>query len=246
MPKPFSTKKLVQVRQGGVDHLLDLKEKNTKPFEAIEEAASKLDSLRPYSTGDPLRDLTGIDRQLNHLPEKLKELNERQLSEAWDEAEKVGRRAVFVQSHIALTINRKYAEEGVKKFAEAKNKSVRTIYNYIKLAELFPKIDPILDPSFYFKAIDMAHGDRDKSVKLIEMAKEKKSDDPAYSVRDFMSESAKKTGKKKEVSTKAVITRVASLLQEIRKAKDVAEYRAELQDIKNLLDGILGPIKRSR
>lgn len=239
MPKPFSAKNLEQIRQGKVAGLLKLKERNTKPFEAIKDSAGQLASLRPYTTGDPLRDLTGIDHQLNHLPDKLKELNEKQLSDAWDESEKVGRRAIFVQAHIVLTIKRKYAEEGVKKFAEAKNKSPQTIYNYIRLAELFPQIDPILDPTFYFKAIDMAHGDQGKSVKLIEMAKEKKIANPTYSVRDFMSEASKKTVKKKDINTKACIARAASLLQEIRKAPDVMEYRKELQDLRHILASIL-------
>lgn len=239
MPKPFSSKNLQQIRQGKVASLLKLKDRNTKPFEAIEDGARNLKSLQPYTTGDPLRDLTGIDHQLNHLPEKLKELNQKQLSDAWDESEKVGRRAIFVQAHIVLTIKRKYAEEGVKKFAEAKNKSPQTIYNYIRLAELFPKIDPILDPSFYFKAIDMAHGDQEKSVKLIEMAKEKKVGNPAYSIREFLSEASKKTAKKKDINTKACIARATSLLQEIRKAPDVLEYRKELQDLRHILQSIL-------
>lgn len=239
MPKPFSAKNLQQIRQGKVAGLLKLKDRNTKPFEAIEKSAGELSSLQPYTTGDPLRDLTGIDHQLNHLPDKLKELNEKQLSDAWDESEKVGRRAIFVQAHIALTVSRKYAEEGVKKFAESKNKSVRTIYNYIQLATLFPRIDPILEPTFYFRAIDMAHGDKEKSAKLIEMAKEKKVENPTYSVRDFMSEAASKTVKKTQVNTKAVISRITSLLQEIRKATDIKEHHKELINLKNILDGIL-------
>lgn len=246
MAAPFKKNKLAEVRAKNENKLAQLTDRNTKPFDGAIEAVKDNALLKPYSTGNATRDLVGIEHQLNHLPEHLNNLNERQLGESWEHAEKIGKAAAWIKGHIVSIMKKNYGAENIKKFAAKHNLNQSTIYNYIQLAEIFPKVDPLLDPSFHFKAIAITHGNKEKSIEAIETARTKKESDPKYSVRDFVNDIGRKikTGKsgKTNVAAGSSLKRVTSLLLGINKNGGLVKHKKELQEIKKIVDGILSRI----
>lgn len=246
MVAPFKKNKLEEVRAKNESKLAQLTDRNTKPFEGVIESVKDNALLKPYSTGNATRDLVGIEHQLNHLPEHLNSLNERQLVESWEHAEKIGKGAVWIKGHIVSIMKKNYGDENVKNFATKHNLNQSTIYNYIRLAEIFPKVDPLLDPTFHFKAIAITHGNKEKSIEAIEAARAKKVSDPKYSVRDFVNEIGRKAKtvktSKAKVNAGNSLKRVTSLLLGINKNGGLVKHKKELQEIKNIVDRILSRI----
>lgn len=244
MAKLFKAIKLEELRKAKKlkdAKLTNLMDDNSEPIRAVHDAAKKLHALQPYTTGDPVRDIVGINAQLNYLPDHFDKCNEKQLREAWEGAEKAGRATAWIKGHIILTLNRKYKDEAVRKFAEEMGLSPKTIYNYMHLAELFPKVDPILDPSFHFKAIAMSHGDKDKAIKLIEKAKEKRMEDPSYSVRDFVEESAdgkKQKNAKPVPAAKSLVERILKDLQILSKHVELSDCRDNFKEVNKFVERI--------
>lgn len=244
MSKPFSKSKLEHVRTTATETKLEgLRERNVKPFEGAKKALTGNELLKPYTTGNATRDLMGIESQLNHYPDQLSKLSERELDESWKHAEKIGKAAAWIKGHIVLVTNRKFGEKSVEKFAQRHSVGKRIIYNYLHLAEMFPKVDPILEPSFHFKAMDMAHGDKNKTIKLIEMARDKKISNPKYSVRDFMGDAEKKISKRNESDNRTepvdLIKKITKILAEIKLSKNIKQYKKDLLDLKSEIELIL-------
>lgn len=251
MAKLFKSAKLDEIRAKKKlkdAKLAELMDDNKEPIQAVEEQASKLPALRPHTTGDPVRDIVGINHQLNNLPDHFDQCSERQLREAWDGAERVGRAAAWIKGHILLTLNRKYKESAVKKFAEDLGISQVTAYGYIRLAELFPKVDPVLEPTFHFKAIALSHGDKGEALKLIEQAKKKKIADPKYSVRDFIEDvSAKRKDRAdhKPVNLARVAGNAISNLRVLARHSDLSEIRENIKELNSLIEKINLALKKA-
>jgi hypothetical protein len=248
MSKPFSKDNLLKMREArskGQQTLTALADQNDEPLKGVEAVASKLPTLQPYSTGDPVRDLQGINRQLNHLPQMLETKSRRELETLWDQLDTVDKRTIWIRGHIANTLNTKFGEGTIVEFAESRGLAAKTIYDCMRVVNTFHSIEDILSPSFYMKAIALAHGEKDDAVKLIEMAKEKKEKDINYSVRDFIGDAAAKLKRTKDTSPKLkdpvkLVDQVYSLLVELKKVKEIdSKALSRLKGAKDLLEGIL-------
>jgi hypothetical protein len=209
--------------------------------EQMDEVTGELRSHGPgknLPTSLPLptiTDLPTMAERLNVMPKLFDEMEKPQLYLAWDSANSIEKSSAWIKGHIAMTINKKFGESTIKEFAESKNLSYVTVYRYMKLAELFPKVDKILDPSYFFKAIEIAKGDNDKAVKLIEGAREKKKENPKYSVSQFAAEATSDSSKNnsiKSISTKSALSKALELAKILKNAKDLGEHEKEIEHLK--------------
>lgn len=244
MGNPFTASQLKAMRQKKKEKeakLSTLMDRNNGPMEAVENTTKNLPTLRPQSTGDPVKDMVGINHQLNHLPEHFSHCDERQLREAWEGADRIGRAAAWIKGHILLTLDRKYKEEAVKNFAQEQGITKASAYNYIHLAEMFPKVDPVLEPSFHFKAISLAHGDRQMAIQLIEKAKERKLADPKYSFRDFVKDAGMQDNAKedrKPLKIDIIAGKTIKDLKILLKHPELSRIPKDIQEITGLANQI--------
>jgi len=239
--RPINQKRLAEKRNPKTSEMLRMADDNQAPMQGVEMNLKDSKLLAPYSSGDPVMDMHEIDLQLNRLPQMLADCSENQLSQMWDKAVKVGRRSIWIMAQIAITVQRKFGEESIVGFAEEKGVSKSTIYNYLKLAETFPAIDPDLDTTFYFRALDAGHGDKEKSLKLIEIAKQKKNENPAYSTRDFEKDLAAESSRQstpKPKPTIGLLHRAIADLKALGTRNDIGSYSDEVKKVNTLAENL--------
>lgn len=241
MPNPLAGKKMDAVRSSKTPDMLDnIYDSNTAPVEGMKATLEEAKAIAANDSDEPDVDLCGIKHRLNRIPVQLEKLDQRGLESAWDSADKIGRAAAWIKGHVVLTMDRKFKEEAVKRFAEEKGLSERMIYNYMHLAETFPHVDMILEPTFHFKALSISRGDREKAIALIEMAREKKKNDTAYSVRDFMADAGEpRNSKLPQDDPGKFIKHLNALLTELKRLENLDAFKNELAAARNTLDLLL-------
>jgi len=196
---------------------------------------NQIDRYHENQSNNKALDLPTTADKLNAMATQIPSMNLDQMDKFWDQLESMGNAIVWTRGHIALQMHKSYGEGEILKFAESKNLDKRSIYRYMKLAELFPKVDKVLSPSFFFKAIEVTHGDKVQTTKLIEEARERKKDNPKYSVREFTADVCgdnKKTKNAKKETAKDIIHKIMLVVQKLEKIKNLDNANEELSQLK--------------
>lgn len=202
--------------------------------------------LASYSTGNTSRDLVGIEGQLafiiNKHPDRFATMSKEALEVSWEKADKINKATAWIKGHVVLAMDKKYGNKAVANFAETHNVSRMTINNFKRLAEMFPKVDPLLDPTFHIKAMTITHGDKERTLKLIEMARDHKKQNKDYSVSQFVKDAVKKHSKKavsKDEDVIGIVKKISTLLGKIKLSKNIKSYKDDLIDIRKIIDELL-------
>jgi hypothetical protein len=187
---------------------------------------------------DPIRSLSQVGERYQHFVSRLEHYDQEQLANAWEQADSVMKIGAWMKGHVALNLNRRYGAGAIIEFSQAKNLHKSTVYEYMKLAAIFPTPDPLLEPTFHMIAIRNSGGEEAKARKLIERAHKEKAQNKSYSIRDFRAALEEEKAQKgaDPNPTPRLVAQLRVLVEKLIHAQDYHSYRADINAIVAMLE----------